>query len=128
MPRVAVLPLAICLSLASSGPTPAFADDRAEHFKDEPSSSFVDVIDQLATANGRLRELTEGRTPSAAELHEIHVASYTMEIEIARVRAKLDASAEALERLHPASERADATTARAAARDDLGAGTPRGAD
>jgi arginine utilization protein RocB len=118
MIRIPALLLALACAAATSAPVRA--DERPDHFEGEASTSFADAIDKLAAANRRLRELTADRTPSPAELHEIHVASYTMEQAIARLRGDLDAAAEALERLHLASERADVASAQAAARDFLG--------
>jgi arginine utilization protein RocB len=119
MPRIFAVLLTVSLAAMPGAISPVRADERPEHFEGEASTSFADAIKRLADANRRLRELTEGRTPSAGDLHEIHVASYTMEKAFARLRADLDASAEALERLHLASERADADNAKAAARDYL---------
>lgn len=123
MMRIATIGLTLLCACAVGATEPARADDRPDHFEGETSTSFADAIDRLADANRRLRELTEGRTPTPAELHEIHVASYTMENAIARLRADLDTAAAALGRLHLASERGESAAVESAAREYLGADT-----
>jgi hypothetical protein len=120
-PMLAALLLALVIL---GGTCRAEATERPDHYEGEESASFAEAIERLADANRRLRELTDGRTPTAVELHELHVASYTMERALERLRGDLEPSAAALERLHLASERGDAKAVSAAATDYLAGERP----
>src|SRR5690606_42097519 len=88
---------------------PTFADEKYEHFKGEPSKTLAQAVANFSEYNNRLEQVLAGvLTPEA--MNEGHQRTYTLENALGKLEDELVAMAERLEKVHRASERAEATT------------------
>lgn len=92
---------------------PAFADDRVDHFKGEPSKTLDQALANLAAYNEKLSAVIGNETLTPQQMHEVHVLTYTLENAVARIDDELEEIAENLEAVHKASEHADPATVKA---------------
>lgn len=82
-------------------------DDRVDHFEGKKATSVAQAHMLLKTYNDKLQALKEKETLAATDLGEIHLATYTLENQIAYLIADLQKMAESLEELHLTSETGD---------------------
>lgn len=85
-------------------------DDRPEHFKGEASENLDQALANLGSYNRKLAALLAEESLSTAQLHEVHVLTYTLENALERIEEEVEAMAEDLEAVHVASEHADPDT------------------
>lgn len=98
--------------LALSLPIAAFADDRPDHFKGEPSETMEQALANLAEYNGRLEAILAKDELGPEDTAEIHQLTYTLENALARIESEVEALEETLEEVHVASERYEVDTVR----------------
>lgn len=79
-----------------------------EHFKGEAAPTLEAALANLAAYNARLEALLAKEKLSLLDMNQVHELTYTLENALARIDAHLKATAETLESVHKASERADA--------------------
>jgi hypothetical protein len=79
-----------------------------EHFKGEASPTLEAALENLATYNAKLEALLAKDKLSLIDMNQVHELTYTLENALARIDAHLKTTAETLESVHKASERADA--------------------
>lgn len=93
---------------------PAVADEeRPQHFDAVEPKSLQEALTYFAIYSEALEELLAKEKLTAADLSRVHEMSYTLENALAKMREELAGTADALESVHLASERADAETVRA---------------
>lgn len=93
---------------------PALADeDRPQHFDAVEPRSLQEALTYFGIYSEALEELLAKETLTRADLSRVHEMSYTLENALAKMREELASTADALESVHLASERADAETVRA---------------
>jgi len=96
---------------------PAFASD-TDHFKGEPSHTLEQAVTNLSKYNKKLEKVLAGDlTPEA--MNEVHQLTYTLENALQKLDDEIDELEETLEKVHKASERADADTVRSAGKQYL---------
>jgi len=92
---------------------PAFADEeRPQHFDAVEPKSLQEALTYFSIYSEALADILDKDALSGADMHRIHEMSYTLENALAKMREELAGTAEALESVHLASERADAETVR----------------
>jgi hypothetical protein len=84
-----------------------------EHFEGEASPTLEAALANLATYNAKLEALLAKEKLSLLDMNQVHELTYTLENALARIDAHVEATAEALESVHKASERADAEVVKA---------------
>ena len=95
---------------------PAFAEERPDHFKPQPSPTLEAALANLSEFNPQLAALLEKDTLSAQDLNQVHQLTYTLENALERLDSERARVAELLEEVHVASERADSNTVKASGR------------
>ena len=98
------------LALSLSGA--AFADERPDHFKGEPSDTLEQAMANLADYNGRLEAILAKDELGPEDTARIHELTYTLENALARIESAVEALEETLEEVHVASERYEVETIR----------------
>lgn len=100
---------AIVLGLSATAM--AHSDDaRPAHFKGEPAATTEQALANLSEYNNKLEAVLSKNELTAADLHEVHQLTYTLENALERLQTDLTATAEVLEEVHVASETNDAAT------------------
>lgn len=95
---------------------PAFASERPDHYKGEPSPSLEAALSNLAEFNPKLAALVEKDSLSAQEMNEVHQLTYTLEQALERIESERARVAELLEEVHVASESGDSKTVKTSGR------------
>ena len=99
--------VAALITLASPAIT---ATERPDHFRGEAAETLPEAVSNFSEYNEKLSALVEKDELTAAELHEVHELTYTLENALAKIQDELEDLAETLEEVHIASEKSDATT------------------
>lgn len=105
--RTTCLALLAGLSLNLS---PAYADERPDHFHGHPSENLSQAVANLTKYNAELATLVARDKLSLEELTTVHELTYTLEKALERVKLDLEQISADLEEVHQASERADGKT------------------
>jgi mannitol-1-phosphate/altronate dehydrogenase len=100
------------LVLAAS---PAFADQKVDHYAAEPSDDLAQALTNFRDYNARMAAILAKDTLNGDDLEDIHQLTYTIETALARIIAEARDLADALERVHEASEGGSAEYLRAQA-------------
>ncbi|MDZ7736771.1 MAG: DUF6746 family protein [Gammaproteobacteria bacterium] len=101
----------IITAVTSLGLTPlAVADERPEHFEGKSAETLEQAVANFSEYNNKLEGLLARDELGAAELHEVHQLTYTLENALGRINKELEELEDTLEDVHLASERADAET------------------
>lgn len=95
---------------------PAFASERPDHYKGEPSPTLEAALSNLAEFNPQLAALLDKDTLSPQDLNQVHQLTYTLENALEKLDSERARVAELLEEVHVASERADSKTVKASGR------------
>lgn len=100
----------LSLSLWSMGAQAS--DHGAKHFKGVPSQTYEQAVANLAEYNPKLAEIVSKDKLTPKDMADIHQLTYTLENAIERIKDHLKATAETLEIVHQASEKAQYDIAR----------------
>ena len=92
------------------------SDHGVKHFKGVPSQTYEQAVSNLAEYNPKLAAIVAKEKLTPKDMADIHQLTYTLENAIERIKAHLEATAETLEVVHQASEKAKYDTARAQGR------------
>ncbi|MFV9474388.1 DUF6746 family protein [Advenella sp. RU8] len=103
--KTAVLGFGLMLS------TGALANERAPHFKGEPSETLAQAVANFSEYNQKLSGILE-QDLTAENMAKIHQLTYTIENAIAKIKEEVDTMADNLEAVHIASETMDTNTAK----------------
>ncbi len=112
--------LAIQLTLLSA----SFAEERFAHHEGKPAPTLDVALVNLKEGNAKLAEILKKDTLKMADLHEVHVLSYTIENALERIGKEQARLAELMEEVHLASEKNDAETVKASGQAFLEAAAP----
>ncbi|MEE4249369.1 MAG: DUF6746 family protein [Alcanivoracaceae bacterium] len=85
----------------------AFADDKPDHFKGEPSRTLAEAMNNFSEYNRKLEALLAKDDLAPQDMHEIHVLTYTLENALQKIDDSVDELEEMLEDVHKGSEHAD---------------------
>lgn len=87
--------------------TAAFADDKLDHFKGEPSRTLAEAMNNFSEYNRKLAELIAKDNLAPQDMHDVHVLTYTLENALQKIDDSVDELEELLEEVHKGSEHAD---------------------
>lgn len=99
--------VAALITLASPAIT---ATERPDHYRGEAAETLPEAVSNFSEYNEKLSALIEKDELTAAELHEVHELTYTLENALAKIQSELGGLAETLEEVHIASEKSNAAT------------------
>ncbi|QJD59727.1 hypothetical protein HG264_12835 [Pseudomonas sp. gcc21] len=99
--------IAVLIASASSS---LMATERPDHFKGEAAETLPQAVSNFSEYNEKLSALVEKDELTAAELHQVHELTYTLENALGKIQSELAELAETLEEVHVASEQSDAET------------------
>jgi uncharacterized protein YukE len=95
------------LSLSLFALNVAQADDHApKHFKGVASDTYEQAVANLQEYNAKLAVLMQKEQLSPADMGEIHQLTYTLEKALERIKKHIEKTAEVLEDVHQATEKA----------------------
>ena len=100
------------LGLSLWGMTAQASDHGAQHFKGVPSHTYEQAVANLAEYNPKLAAMVNKETLTPKDMADIHQLTYTLENAIQRIKTYLETTAETLEGVHQACEKAQYDTAR----------------
>lgn len=95
----------VALSLAAS--TAAFADDRPDHYEGKSAENLEQALANFSEYNKKFAAILAKKELVAADMHQVHELTYTMENALEKIRDELEDLADTLEEVHQASESAD---------------------
>jgi hypothetical protein len=84
--------------------SPALADQKVDHYAAEPSDDLAQALTNFRDYNARMAAILAKDTLSGDDMEDIHQLTYTIETALARIIAEARDLAQALERVHEASE------------------------
>ncbi|AHF01733.1 hypothetical protein THIAE_08160 [Thiomicrospira aerophila AL3] len=88
------------------------SDHSAQHFKGVPSETYEQAVANLAEYNPKLAAIVAKESLTPKDMADIHQLTYTLENAIERIKEHLEMTAETLEDVHQASEKAQYDIAR----------------
>ena len=88
------------------------SDHGVKHFKGVPSETYEQAVANLAEHNSKLTAIVAKESLTPKDMADIHQLTYTLENAIERIKEHLDMTAETLEDVHQASEKAQYDIAR----------------
>lgn len=95
--------------LLSAGSALAFADDRPDHYQGKPAKTLEQAVANFSEYNQKLADILAKKELSAADMHQVHELTYTLENALEKIRDELDDLEDVLEEVHEASEYANIT-------------------
>ncbi|UQB42176.1 hypothetical protein JX580_11045 [Thiomicrospira microaerophila] len=100
------------LSLGLSSLGAQASDHGVKHFKGVPSETYEQAVANLAEYNPKLAAIVAKESLTPKDMADIHQLTYTLENAIERIKIHVETTAETLEEVHQASEKAQYDTAR----------------
>ncbi|AHF01735.1 hypothetical protein THIAE_08170 [Thiomicrospira aerophila AL3] len=88
------------------------SDHGPQHFKGVPSETYEQAVANLAEYNPKLAAIVAKESLTPKDMADIHQLTYTLENAIERIKEHLEMTAETLEDVHQASEKAQYDIAR----------------
>lgn len=85
----------------------AFADERPSHYQGQPANTLEQAVANFSEYNNRLADILAKKELTAADMHQVHELTYTLENALEKIRDELDELEDVLEEVHEASEYAD---------------------
>lgn len=95
----------LAFSLAAS--SSVFADDRPDHYQGKPADTLEQAVANFSEYNKKLAQILAKKELVAADMHQVHELTYTLENALEKIRDELDDLEDVLEEVHQASESAD---------------------
>lgn len=83
------------------------SDDRAQHFKGEPSHTLEQAVKNFSEYNKKLAVIMQKDKLKPIDMGEIHQLTYTLENALEKIADALENIEENLEDVHQASEKGD---------------------
>jgi len=103
---------AITLSVFSFSGVALASEDRADHFKGQPSETLEAAVSNFSEYNKKLAEVLAKDELAPADMVQVHELTYTLENALEKIRDELEELADILEEVHVASEELDAAEIR----------------
>mgnify|MGYP000857523391 CR=1 FL=1 len=86
----------------------ASASERPDHFKGKSANTLKQAVINFSEHNTKLEEILTKESLTSEELHTVHELTYTLEEALKKINEEFLELAETLEKVHVASETADA--------------------
>ncbi|SNX58988.1 hypothetical protein SAMN06296273_0450 [Nitrosomonas ureae] len=90
----------------------ASASERPDHFKGKSANTLKEAVINFSEHNAKLEEILTKENLTPEELYNVHQLTYTLEKALKKINEEFVELAETLEKVHVASETADAETAK----------------
>lgn len=84
------------------------ANERPDHFKSKSANTLREAVINFSEHNAKLEEILTKESLTPEELHTVHQLTYTLETALKKINEEFVELAETLEKIHVASETADA--------------------
>lgn len=88
--------------------TPAFAQDRADHYAPQPSDTLEEALANFSEYNAIMAGIMAKDSLTPNDMEDVHQLTYTLEVALAKLIADSTALADQLEYVHQASEGSNA--------------------
>lgn len=98
---------ALLLIFSLAVPSLAFADERPDHYQGKAAETLEQALANFSEYNKKFAAVLAKKELVAADMHQVHELTYTMENALEKIREELEELAQTLEEVHVASESAD---------------------